>query len=161
MWKSDKNNINIGPDVRLKKMWCFHFFQKFVTVPQNGSHIIMKNHSEFRFFFSDDRMRPESFRTTTNEHGYFLVCSLRAMTVLWAVVCCVNACFCDSITLTASVLHDISHGQILYWFYNFWNLRWKDVFYSSIVNLTYPRNVQHKFCKSLLFRRHFATNVCL
>jgi hypothetical protein len=33
------------------------------------------------------------------------------MTVLWAVVCCVNACFCDSITLTASVLHDISHGR--------------------------------------------------
>ena len=26
MWRSDKNNINIGPNVRLKKMRCFHFF---------------------------------------------------------------------------------------------------------------------------------------
>jgi hypothetical protein len=83
------------------------------------------------------------------------------MTVLWAVVCCVNACFCDSITLTASVLHKISHGQIQYWFYNFLNMRWKDVFYSSAVNLTYPCNVLHKFCKSFLFRRHFAANFCL
>jgi hypothetical protein len=85
----------------------------------------------------------------------FLVCSLRAMTVLWAVVCCVNACFCDSITLTASVLHEISHGQILYWFNHFWKLQGKDVFYWSPVNLTYPLNVQHKFCKSFLFRHHF------
>ena len=51
MWKSDKNNINIGPDVRLKKMRCFLFFRKFVPVPHNGFHIIMKNHSEFRLFF--------------------------------------------------------------------------------------------------------------
>ena len=34
-----------------KKMRCFHFFRKFVPVPHSGSHIITKNHSEFRFFF--------------------------------------------------------------------------------------------------------------
>ena len=34
-----------------KKMWCFHFFRKFVPILHNGSHIIIKNHSEFRLFF--------------------------------------------------------------------------------------------------------------
>ena len=51
MWKSDKNNINIGPDVRLKKMRCFLFFRKFVPVPHNGFYIIVKNYSEFWLFF--------------------------------------------------------------------------------------------------------------
>jgi hypothetical protein len=53
MLKSDKNNINIGPDVRLKKNVIFHifFFRKFVPVPHDGSHFIMKNHSEFLLFF--------------------------------------------------------------------------------------------------------------
>ena len=37
----------------------------------------------------------------------------------------------------------------------------KRCFYSSPVNLTYPCNVQHTFCKSFLFHGHFAANVCL
>ena len=45
MWKSDKNNINIGPDVWLKENAMFKFF------PEIGFHIIVKNHSEFRLFF--------------------------------------------------------------------------------------------------------------
>ena len=70
MWKSDKSNINIGPD--WKKMWCFNFFRKFVPVPHDGSHIIIKNHLEFRLFFpmaDETRELPHHNKQAWLHHG--------------------------------------------------------------------------------------------
>jgi hypothetical protein len=107
MWKSDKNNINIGPDVRLKKPWCFHFFRKFVPVPPNGSHIIMKNHSEFRLFFP-------------------MAVEIREFMVR----------YCTDLIIFGTCEEKMFFTRALPIF------------------KTYPCNVQHKFCESILFRRH-------
>jgi hypothetical protein len=43
MWKSDKNNINIGPDVRLKKNAMFKFHTDAKTGVKSSEQKIMKS----------------------------------------------------------------------------------------------------------------------
>jgi hypothetical protein len=66
---SDKNNINIGPDVRLKKKSMFSFFSEFLYCSAKWFSYYNVEPFGILILLSDGRMKPESFCTITSKHG--------------------------------------------------------------------------------------------